>query len=65
MISPWLEMKFGKGFKIPEFIKWLNIIIMMMPPTVIVYLFRRIIPALFALSIITGIIVLAYGMITN
>ena len=62
---PFMEMIFGKNLHVSELVKWLNIVIMMVPPTVIVYLFRRFIPGLFALSIIIGILGLAYGMIKN
>lgn len=62
---PLLDMIFGKDIKVSEYIKWLNVIIIMVPPTVIVYIFRRFIPALFALGIFIGILVFVYGVITN
>ena len=56
---PLLEMVFGNDLKVSEAVKWLNVAIMMLPPTIIVYLLRRFIPALFAFSIIAGIIAVA------
>ena len=59
---PLFEMIFGGDMrhKLSEPLKWLNLIIMMVPPSIIVFLFRRFIPALFVVGIIIGILLLAY-----
>jgi len=51
-----IEMVFGKEEKSPEFLKWLNILLVAIPPTFIVYKFRKLIPGLLAVSIVGGIL---------
>jgi hypothetical protein len=62
---PLFEMIFGNDVLVPEDIKWLNLFVMMIPPTVIVYIFRKFIPILVGVGILAGVIALTYTIISN
>jgi len=60
---PLIEMIFGKDVHVSELVQWLNVVVMLVPPTVIVYLFRKFIPRLFAISICIVVPWFAYGIL--
>ena len=62
---PILEAVYGKDPKVSDAVKWLNVVIISIPPTVVVYLARKIIPGLFYLGVIIGILFIAYKFATN
>ena len=59
------EMIFGKEVNAPEFVKWLIVIFMLIPPTVLVFVFRKIIPSLFYIVLIGGILAFFVAMVSN
>jgi len=60
-------MIFGKETNAsgPEFIKWLVTIFVLTLPTVLVYVFRKIIPSLFYIVLIGGILTIFIAMVLN
>jgi len=67
LITVLAEMIFGKeaNAPAPEFMKWLVVIFVLTLPTVLVYVFRKIIPGLFYIVLIGGILAIIVVMIAN